>query len=239
MIFLTRSTFQSSSHVPFFTYFFSSNNKVDKVYLKKLAAGNEPLGHEPVRVPEVHKDDPVNTQPVSRLPSSETLAEIVEAKGLAVPAQVYNLDVDFTVSPPSSSLPTLVSESHKELGELSKPYPWTGFEDDELPEKTNGKLLRNLRHQVLTLYRRLFGIVFLTNLGIIIATAVRGGFDSEFLGKIAIANLLIAVLMRQDYIINTFFCVFSSVPPSWPLFVRKNCGKVYHLGGRECTSFFG
>lgn len=90
---------------------------------------------------------------------------------------------------------------------------WAGYEDDDVPDKTQGHYVRNLRHQIFTLYRRLFGVVFITNMAIFIAVLCRGT-NALQIGEIAIANLLCAILMRQDYVINMFFNVFCSVPTS-------------------------
>ncbi|KAJ7269922.1 hypothetical protein C8J57DRAFT_1509039 [Mycena rebaudengoi] len=43
---------------------------------------------------------------------------------------------------------------------------WDGYERDVLPRKLQPKVLRNLRNQLLSLYRRLFGLVFVANLGL-------------------------------------------------------------------------
>ncbi|PSR71741.1 hypothetical protein PHLCEN_2v12389 [Hermanssonia centrifuga] len=111
-------------------------------------------------------------------------------------------------------------------------YPWDGYQEDEVPDKTQGKIVRNLRHQIFSLYRRLFGVVFVTNVAILIATFARpGGADAQHLGLIVVANLFCAILMRQDYVINTFFTVCCAVPSSWPLFIRRICARVYHIGG--------
>ncbi|TFK64625.1 nonribosomal peptide synthetase 12 [Pluteus cervinus] len=109
-------------------------------------------------------------------------------------------------------------------------YPWSGYEDDELPEKTQGKWARNLRHQVFSLYRRLFGVVFIVNMAIFISVIVKGT-DAQQLAQIVVANLFCAILMRQDYVINAFFNFFCSVPTSWPLAIRRVCARVYHIGG--------
>ena len=98
--------------------------------------------------------------------------------------------------------------SAQEKGEV-----WQGFEEDVLPEKVHGRVLRNLRWQLMSLYRRLFGIVFITNMAIFIAACVRGA-DALYLGKVAIANIFVAILMRQDYVINAFFTVACWTPRS-------------------------
>lgn len=92
-------------------------------------------------------------------------------------------------------------------------YVWTGYEQDVLPDKAQGRIVRNLRHKILYLYRRLFGVVFLANLSLLIAVAIKGANAAE-IGKIVIANLFVSILMRQDYVIDVFFTLFCAVPPS-------------------------
>ena len=109
-----------------------------------------------------------------------------------------------------------MSEKNESSSTIEKGHqlPWEGYEDEVLPEKTNGRTFRNLRHQVFSLYRRLFGIIFVTNMSIFIATLVRGNTNAKELGLIVVANLFCAILMRQDYVINAFFNVACSVPAS-------------------------
>ncbi|KAJ7109738.1 nonribosomal peptide synthetase 12, partial [Mycena crocata] len=114
--------------------------------------------------------------------------------------------------------------------------PWEGYEKDDIPDKRERKIVRNLRHQVFSLYRRLFGIVFVTNMGIFLAILIQGGANSQRLGMITIGNLFCAILMRQDYVINVFFNVLCAVPTSWPLSIRRVCARVYHIGGLHSGS---
>ncbi|KAH9065350.1 hypothetical protein EDB87DRAFT_1595365 [Lactarius vividus] len=127
------------------------------------------------------------------------------------------------------------SDNNVSLSTLEKADPWDGYEDDILPPKRQGRYLRNLRHQIFSLYRRLFGIVFAVNVSIIIAILCQGGANAQRLGLIVIANLSSSIFMRQDYVINAFFTVFCAVPLSWPLCIRTICARVYHIGGREST----
>ncbi|KAH8998512.1 hypothetical protein EDB92DRAFT_1941335 [Lactarius akahatsu] len=123
------------------------------------------------------------------------------------------------------------SDHNVSLSTLEKADPWDGYEDDVLPPKRQGRYLRNLRHQILSLYRRLFGIVFAVNVSIIVAILCQGGANAQRLGLIVIANLSSSIFMRQDYVINAFFTVFCAVPLSWPLWIRTICARVYHIGG--------
>ncbi|KAF8918929.1 hypothetical protein CPB85DRAFT_1279437 [Mucidula mucida] len=122
--------------------------------------------------------------------------------------------------------PSLKSETSSVIEKL----PWDGYLEADIPDKTQGKVMRDFRHLVLTIYHRLFGVVFASNLAILIALLVYG-VNSQRLGLITVANIFVAILMRQDYVVNAFFYVFTSVPPSWPLWFRLLMARVYHLGG--------
>lgn len=129
-------------------------------------------------------------------------------------------DLEASTAPAIDRNPTGAdSSSVTELGsevsslEMKREYPWSGYEDDPLPEKTQGKYIRNLRHQVFTLYRRLFGVVFVTNMAVFISVVINGA-NAQQIGTIVIANLFCSILMRQDYVINVFFNVFCAVPTS-------------------------
>jgi len=115
--------------------------------------------------------------------------------------------VKVTTAPPSISDARSNTSSEEEKGVV-----WDGYEDDVLPEKTQGRLLRNIRFQIMSLYRRLFGIVFAANMGVFIWYAVKG-VNANQLGKVVIANLFTAILMRQEYVINAFFFV-ACLPPN-------------------------
>ncbi|KAK0202004.1 hypothetical protein DFS33DRAFT_1038634 [Desarmillaria ectypa] len=108
--------------------------------------------------------------------------------------------------------------------------PWDGYEEDEMPEKIQPRLVRNLRLQAFSIYRRLFSIVFLTNMGIFISYAIHG-YHSQKIALVTVANIFIAILMRQEHVVNTLFAVACSVPQSWPFFIRKTAARVYHNGG--------
>lgn len=118
-----------------------------------------------------------------------------------------------SVTVASSSIMNEKNESSSTI-EKGHQLPWEGYQDDVLPEKTQGRIFRNLRHQVFSLYRRLFGIIMVTNMSIFIATIVRGNTNAQELGLIVVANLFCAILMRQDYVVNVFFTVACSVPAS-------------------------
>ncbi|KAF4333619.1 non-ribosomal peptide synthetase [Fusarium beomiforme] len=99
-----------------------------------------------------------------------------------------------------------------------------------LPDKTLSRPLRGLRHRIFIVYRTLFSLIGMLNLVALICV-VALQLKSEWLGIITAINLVIAVLVRQDTVINMLYTVFCSLPKHLPLGIRKRCAKIYHLGG--------
>ena len=107
---------------------------------------------------------------------------------------------------------------------------WAGYEQDILPEKEQSQWLRNFRHQIFYLYRRLFSVVFLINFAVFISFAAKGYTTME-IGNAVVGNLTTAVLMRQEYVIDAFFIAFTAIPRTWPMPIRRVAARVYHIGG--------
>lgn len=152
----------------------------------------------------------------------------------------------------ASTLDEKTSIPELTASKLEKAEPWEGYLEDPLPEKTDDRWLRNLRHQILSLYRRFFGIIFLANALILIISLARGGLSTAEVGKTVIGNLLVAIIFRQDHFVNLLFGIFCRVPisyvvflvmlhyrrvltsiPSWPLWIRSTCAEIYHIGGSK------
>ena len=104
-----------------------------------------------------------------------------------------------------------------------------------VPPEKGPKIHMRLRYYFFTMYRRLFSIIFLGNLAAIITLfAYRRTLHNLRLSDLATAtasNITLALLMRQEYVINFLFAVACSVPTWMPLFIRRNCAKVFHIGG--------
>lgn len=110
-----------------------------------------------------------------------------------------------------SSIPELTASK------LEKAEAWEGYLEDPLPEKTDDRWLRNLRHQIFSLYRRFFGVIFVANALILIISLARGGLSTAEVGKTVIGNLLVAIIFRQDHFVNMLFGIFCRVPVSYVL----------------------
>ncbi|CAE6374122.1 unnamed protein product, partial [Rhizoctonia solani] len=135
----------------------------------------------------------------------------------------------------TGNLPVLAS-ARTEIAAEKGGNAWDGYLDDDIPEKMEPKYVRNLRHIVFTLYRRLFGVVFIVNMSIFIYALVEGGLPANEIGTIVVGNICAAVLMRQDYVLNLIFNIACAVPKSWPLAIRRVAGRIYHHGGAHSGS---
>lgn len=110
-----------------------------------------------------------------------------------------------------------------------------------LPPKKNF-LYRLGKHPWFIPYHRLFILIVFINLGVMVkAFTTWNWFSPENiqLGKIAkviLYNFSLAILIRQQYIINILFRIATNVPKNWPLIIRRVCAKVYHFGGLHSSS---
>ncbi|KAL4934674.1 putative NRPS-like enzyme [Aspergillus undulatus] len=120
--------------------------------------------------------------------------------------------------------PSIISAASSSLSSLQKePLP--------LPEKKHSKPWRGLRHRIFIVYRTLFSLVWLANITMLICFLTIPTIDRRHISTIAFVNLTVAVLVRQDMVINTLYTLCCSIPKSWPLAIRRRCAKIYHLGG--------
>ncbi|KAI0535239.1 hypothetical protein GGR58DRAFT_515569 [Xylaria digitata] len=151
--------------------------------------------------------------------------EAVSSESLASSSQTEN------ETTPSTSTADLekgdITSSSKEVEEEDISY--------ELPSKNGFHGQRWLRHRFFSLYRRFFSVAFFANL---LAFALvwwkswhSGSLPlSQFPTAIAV-NLLVAVAMRQDHVINFLFWSATRVPTWAPLAIRRQCARVFHIGG--------
>lgn len=108
------------------------------------------------------------------------------------------------------------------------------FLDYSLPPR--GNVLRFTRWTIFGVYRRLFMTVFIFNAyhAHKIITMQRKSKYSPLLVDIstaAAANMLAAILIRQEYILNSLFRVCWFVPHATPLRIRRSIAKIYEYGG--------
>ena len=118
--------------------------------------------------------------------------------------------------------------------------PDLGFDPDahralELPAPL-GRVRRALASRQLMHYHRLVTVVLVVNLAVAVRGVGAGWFgpgpvNLRALADAAVVNLSVAILIRQQHVINLLFALATAAPTSWPLPVRRVLGKVYHFGG--------
>jgi hypothetical protein len=98
-------------------------------------------------------------------------------------------------------------------------------------------LRRILKHPRLMHHNRLVALVLTANLALLGHALTAGRWwsgDRIDLGAISaavLANFALAILIRQQYVINLLFWLATRAPTHWPLRIRWTLAKVYHFGG--------
>jgi hypothetical protein len=92
---------------------------------------------------------------------------------------------------------------------------------------------RIFKHPRLMHHNRLAGLVLLANVGLLWFGMGRGWWSGggAAIANAAVANFTLAILIRQQYVINLLFRLATSAPTGWPLRIRWTLAKVYHFGG--------
>ncbi|KAK7559266.1 hypothetical protein IWX49DRAFT_360058 [Phyllosticta citricarpa] len=113
--------------------------------------------------------------------------------------------------------------------------------DEGLPPRLNSGICSWIRWKLFSTYRRIFTVVFLLNLAVgtwkIVSTGFRinnHGMGFEITDEMATAastNLFVAILSRNEHVINGLFAIFTSVPTSKSLWLRRVCAMIYSYGG--------
>ena len=86
---------------------------------------------------------------------------------------------------------------------------------------------------VFSYYNRLVALVLISNLAFAVFGVGLPGISAQTLSELVLINLSLAILIRQQYLINALFWLATRVPVTWPLRVRRSAAKVYHFGGLQ------
>ncbi|RSM01196.1 hypothetical protein CEP52_008643 [Fusarium oligoseptatum] len=196
-------------HLP--TLELTPNGKVDKRALYKVAAeSGKELPELPVKKP----------RPQTMWPSPPRTSSSSSSDGTLVEADHFGSSRDLEKNGKDVIIDVTEVES----------------EEDQLPAKNGFHGWRWVRHRALSAYRKLFGFIFIANLVVLIFLLYESrntnfSPQASHLATAVAANLLIAVLVRQDYVVNAIFFICSRVPTSLPLSIRRHFARVYHNGG--------
>ena len=122
----------------------------------------------------------------------------------------------------------------QEISDKEKGFYWEGYLEDEYIDKRHPKPIRNLRYLFFSVYRRLFSITFAANMSVFIGLTATHQANTGKIAYAVISNLFVSIMMRQEYVINTLFVIFTAWPQSAPLTIRRISARIFHIGGREC-----
>jgi len=88
-------------------------------------------------------------------------------------------------------------------------------------------------------YNRLIAVILVVN-AVVATRHITGGLWSlqpsvvvDTLATFVVANLTVAVVIRNHYVINLLFWLATRAPTRWPLAIRWTLAKVYHFGGNH------
>lgn len=110
-----------------------------------------------------------------------------------------------------------------------------------LPPLTS-PLRRVFKHPRLMHHNRLVALVLAANLALLghgLGAGgwwSRGGADLRALSYTVLGNFALAIVIRQQYVINLLFRIATAAPTTWPLRIRWTLAKVYHFGGLHVGS---
>ncbi len=96
---------------------------------------------------------------------------------------------------------------------------------------------RLLKHPRLMHYFRLIAVVLLVNVAVLLSHldegdwAVDDGSAATAMSNLAVVNITVAVVFRQQHVVNALYALASRLPRSWPKRVRWTASKVHHIGG--------
>ena len=148
--------------------------------------------------------------------------------------ETLNVGKPVTEKQSTVSLPSTASSSSDDIGARENGLYWEGYLEEEYMEKMHSKPIRNVRYMFFSVYRRLFGITFAANMSVFIGLAATHQANTGKISYAVISNIFVSILMRQEYVINTLFSIFTAWPQSTPLTIRRISARIFHIGGRKC-----
>ncbi|KAK0630283.1 hypothetical protein B0T17DRAFT_489865 [Bombardia bombarda] len=141
-----------------------------------------------------------------------------------------------SISPqPAGSSPSpVVDEKQTAYMEVAKVQASSDIES-QIPaefeaEYEERKRLGFVRYTALNVYRRLFSFIFICNAIAFIIIMYKGP-SSMALVSASSVNLMVCGLCRNPTCVNMVYRIFTSVPKSAPIRIRRIACKVFHIGG--------
>lgn len=144
------------------------------------------------------------------------------------------VDNQVTEKQPTSSPTSTTCNSFDEIGTKENGLYWDGYLEEEYVGKKHVKPIRNLRYIFFSVYRRLFGVTFAANMSVFVALAATNHANTGKIAYAVMSNFCVSILMRQEYVVNALFAIFTAWPKSTPLTIRRISARIFHIGGRKC-----
>ncbi|KAM7218451.1 hypothetical protein V8F06_006215 [Rhypophila decipiens] len=116
------------------------------------------------------------------------------------------------------------------------PLEYHDLDSSPLPPKRGSRLYRYLRWNFGSVYRRVFCLAFLGNitaLAFLLTNSILGRkrLSYQQAGTAVTANLLAAMLVRNEHVVNALFWVCGTWTSRLPFWARKFVAKIYSYGG--------
>ena len=116
------------------------------------------------------------------------------------------------------------------------PLEYHGLDSSPLPPKRGSRLYRYLRWNFGSVYRRVFCLAFLGNIAALVCLLTNSILGYKRLtyqqaGTAVTANLLAAMVVRNEHVVNALFWVFGTWSSGLPFWARKLVAKIYSYGG--------
>jgi hypothetical protein len=199
----------------------TANGKIDKRGLREFALDMMKEPSEPPASPSTTSASLRNSS--SNSSSASTYSASTEIESFPSPPLDRSLDENIDVEKAFDDSSVTVEDEAEQ-------------DKYQLPSKNGFHGWRWVRHRALSAYRKLFSVVFVANVVflIVLLLQTRGEIISlplPLLATLVASNLLGAVLLRQDYVINFIFWLFTRPPTSLPLWIRRHFARIYHNGG--------
>ncbi|KAF5329533.1 hypothetical protein D9619_009044 [Psilocybe cf. subviscida] len=133
-----------------------------------------------------------------------------------------------------------VTSSEPSIALALKPNPITDLKPsrDILPEKMGNSTTRYLKFNFWTTYRKIFTVIYTANMATLVALCIKNKGTPAIteVANASSANLMLALLFRQENFVNLCYEIAVSAPHSLPLSFRRKLAKVFHYGGAHSGS---
>ncbi|KAK1770785.1 hypothetical protein QBC33DRAFT_216703 [Phialemonium atrogriseum] len=177
------------------------------------------------------------TQPVKAFLPGRRKSLPITPRDLEEARVYHSYDSSTTLETSESS----EGDDHWEKTRRSEPSipdrnPPHGPSDAPLPAKKGNRFYRYLRWNFGSVYRRIFCLSVLGNiapLAYLLAHGLLGGprLTHQVASTAVSANILAAILARNEHVVNAMFIVFGTWPKRAPFWLRRLVAKVYSYGG--------